>query len=130
MDSTFKLNRSMRESADRIEAFCQSTVTGNFFTIDRQAIRLWSSEKQIKAVHFTELEYSPEVLGLEHLPSVDSFAAQIQSGNASHRFFSALKVWSSNLTLLYQVLGQKMRRDWKEVDQMCDTSSISIRHYI
>ena len=103
MDSTFKINRSMRESADKIEAFCQSTITGNFCTIDRQAIRLWSSEKQIKAVHFTELEYSPEVIGLEHLLCIDGFTAHIQSGKASHRFFSALKVWSSTLILLYQV---------------------------
>ena len=103
MDSTFKLNRSMRESAEKIDAFCQSTVTGNFFSIDRQAIRLWSSDKQIKAVHFTEAEYNPEVIGLEHLQRIDGFAAYLQSGKSSHKFFSTFKVWSSSLQALYQV---------------------------
>ena len=103
MDSTFKLNRSMRESAEIIDAFCQSTVTGNFFTIDRQAIRLWSLEKQIKAAHFTELEYHPEVIGLEHIPHIDAFAAHLQSGKTNNKSFSAFKLWSSTLRLLYQV---------------------------
>ena len=93
----------MRESAEKIEAFCQSTVTGNFFAIDRQAIRLWSLDKQIKAIHFTELEYNPEVIGLEHLPRIDGFAAQLQSAKSSHKFFSNFKVWSSSLQVLYQV---------------------------
>ena len=103
MDSTIKMNRTMRESADRIHALCQSTISGNILTIDRQAIRLWTLEKQIKAVHFTEAEYHPEVLGLEHLHQIDGYAAYLQSRKSGLNFYSHFKVWSSSLLVLFQV---------------------------
>jgi hypothetical protein len=103
MDSTIKINRTMRESADSIDALCQSSTTGNLITIDRQAIRLWTLDKQIKAVHFTEAEYHPDVLGLEHLHQIDGYAACLQSRKSSSNIFSHLKVWSSSLRILFQV---------------------------
>ena len=134
MDSTFKLNRSMRESAEKIDAFCQSTVTGNFFSIDRQAIRLWSSDKQIKAVHFTEAEYNPEVIGLEHLPRIDGFAAYLQSGKSSHKFFSTFKVWSSSLQALYQVSISSHNSSMQKYDRENDNVHVKTReeyvHYL
>ena len=103
-DSTFKLNRSVRESAEKIEALCQSTVTGNLLTIDRQAARLWNLDKLIKALHFTDSEYHPDVPGLVHLVEIDGYAAHLQSRKGNPNPFSVLKVWSSSLRVLYQVI--------------------------
>jgi hypothetical protein len=103
MDSTIKINRTMRESADIIDALCQSSATGNLVTIDRQAIRLWTLDKQIKAVHFTEEEYHPDVLGLEHLHQIDGYVSYLQSRQSSLNLYSLFKVWSSSLHVLFQV---------------------------
>ena len=103
MDSTIKINRTMRESANRIDALCQSSSSGNLFTIDRQAIRLWTLDKQIKAVHFTEAECHPDVLGLEHLHQIDGYAAYLQSRKSCSNVYSHFKVWSSSLHVLFQV---------------------------
>lgn len=103
MDSTLTFDHAMRGSADLIDAFCQSTKSGNFFTIDSLTIRLWSLTKQIKAVHFVESECNPEVVGLEYVPLVDGFVALLQSIKSTKRAFSFVKVWDANLTQIYQV---------------------------
>jgi hypothetical protein len=103
MDSTLTLDHAMRGSADLIDAFCQSTKSGNFFTIDSLTIRLWSLTKQIKAVHFVESECNPEVVGLEYVSLIDGFVALLQSIKSTKRAFSILKVWDANLTQIYQV---------------------------
>jgi hypothetical protein len=45
------LHQSLRESPAQIEALALSSTTGNFLTVDSLAIRVWSSERQLKAYH-------------------------------------------------------------------------------
>jgi hypothetical protein len=117
MDSTLTLNHAMRGSADTIDAFCQSTKSGNFFTIDSLTIRLWSLTKQIRAVHFVESECHPEVVGLEYVSLIDSFVAFLQSIKSSKRVFSIIKVWDANLNQIYQV------QDFINSDVFSDSTS-------
>ena len=78
-DTAFKLNRSVCESAEKMEALCQSRFTVNLLTIDRQAASLQNLVKLIKALHFTDSEYHPDVPGLVHLIMIDGDASHLQS---------------------------------------------------
>ena len=45
------LKHQMRESGKHIEILARDSSSGNIFTIDAAAIRLWGPNKQLKAHH-------------------------------------------------------------------------------
>jgi hypothetical protein len=73
--------------------------------IDDTTVSLWNLEKLTKAVHFVDLEFETEVVGLEILLHIDGYAAHLQSTDSSvhDRSYSFFRVWSSTLALLHEV---------------------------
>lgn len=106
-DSTFRLSTtSVRESAESILAVTRSVVSGNVFTIDRLAVRLWSTNKQIKALHFTETDIQIDVIGLEYISKIDGFAGLLQIvkiNDENPPLYTVCRVWSSTLNVLCQI---------------------------
>jgi hypothetical protein len=106
-DSTLRLSgTSVRESAEKILAISRSVVSGNVFTIDRLAVRLWSANKQIKALHFTETDIQVDVIGLEYISRIDGVAGLLQIvkiNDDNPTLSSVFRVWSSTLNVLCQI---------------------------
>ena len=105
MDSTYRLKHSMRVSAGTVKAVCKSQRSENILVIDNTTVSLWNLERLTKAVHFVDLEFETEVVGLESLLHIDGYAAHLQSSDLSvyDRSYSFFRVWSSTLALLYEV---------------------------
>ena len=51
LDRTLVLKHQMRESGKHIEVLARDSTSGNLFTIDAAAIRLWGPKKQLKSHH-------------------------------------------------------------------------------
>jgi hypothetical protein len=105
MDSTYRLKHSASVSAGTVKAICQSQRSENILIIDNNTVSLWNLERLKKAVHFVDLEFETEVVGLESLLHVDGYAAHLQSIESSvhDNSYSFFRVWSSELALLYEV---------------------------
>ena len=106
-DSTLRLTASsLRESAEKILAVARSVLTGNVFTVDRLAVRSWSSSKQIKALHFTEVDVRIDVVGFEYISRIDGVAGLLQIvkiNDDNPMPYSVFRVWSSTLNVLCQI---------------------------
>lgn len=100
MDSTYRLKHSVSVSARTLKAICQFQRSENILIIDNTTVSLWNLERLTKAVHFVDLEFETEVVGLESLLHIDGYAAHLQEHDRSYSFF---RVWSSELELLSEV---------------------------
>jgi hypothetical protein len=70
------LLRTLRESAEPIQGLCQLQNSGELVSYDKSALRLWSTHKQLRAVHW--ISGSPEAA--QSLKLVDMFPFDQVSG--------------------------------------------------
>ena len=52
LHSSLYLQNTLRESSEPLQSICYIPCTGYFITVDAQAIRLWSTQRQQKSVHW------------------------------------------------------------------------------
>ena len=72
MESSFKLDYSLRASPDPIHSIIRSSNQEIFWTLDKSAIRIWSVRKQLKAKHFSkEFIENRKIIFAEHVPKID-----------------------------------------------------------
>lgn len=73
--------------------------------IDNTTVSIWNLERLTKAVHYVDLEFETEVVGVESLLHTDGYATHLQFTDISvhDRSYSFFRVWSSTLGLLYEV---------------------------
>jgi RPA family protein len=83
MDSTYRLKHSVSVSAGTVKATCLSLRSENILIIDNTTVSLWNLERLTNAVHFVDLEFETEVVGLESLLHIDGYAAHLQSTDSS-----------------------------------------------
>lgn len=74
-NNQLELVRTMRGSSAVLDVMCISTFSGNLFTVDRMAIRLWSSERQLKTHHFLPESKASQLRAVHalHLKHIDAF---------------------------------------------------------
>jgi hypothetical protein len=88
-----------------MQAICRSSVSGNFVTIDRAAVRLWVETKQVKAYHFQESCNRVDVSGLEYVADFDGYASVIRLTRQGDTFKqeTVLFVWTAALEVMVRV---------------------------
>lgn len=108
LNNSMSIHHSLRESPAQIEVIAWSTRTGLFMTVDNQAIRMWSSDKQVKAYHRVTTDENAHTLKLKAFAafaletSDDAFGILFASKRRSVRAGN-LQIWNASLTLLHEV---------------------------
>ena len=77
--------------------------TGNLVSFDRKAVRLWSSKKQIKAIHW--LESTRRFIGSKWLSNINAIVTVFNSThNDGESPQTILQLWSPKLILAQEVI--------------------------
>ena len=98
-------HRSLREAQAPIDAVAWSRVSGNFLTVDSLALRLWSTERQLKSLHRSagsDDTLAFRTFGAFALETADDAFAIVYSAKRKGQVTS-VQVWSSSLVLMHDV---------------------------
>ena len=105
--SVLVLERTLRESPAPLEALAWSRRSGLFLSVDGLALRLWTTERQVKACHRAAGDDNAHTLGMRVFSAFaletadDAFA--VVFGARKKGLTSCVQVWSGSLTLLHEV---------------------------
>jgi selenocysteine lyase/cysteine desulfurase len=97
--------RSLREAPAAIDAIAWSRVSGNFLTVDSLALRVWSTERQLKSLHRSagsDDTLAFRTFGAFALETADDAFAIVYSAKRKGQVTS-VQVWSSSLVLMHDV---------------------------
>ena len=113
-DTTLWLTSSgVRESKEKVLGIVRSSLTGLLYTVDRLAVRVWRENKQVKALHFTELGTTNlEVIGWECMLGADGVVGLLQmvKPNGGNPLVASIcRIWGPTLQVLCNVDFQDMK---------------------
>ena len=103
MDSSFKLDYSLRASPDPIHSIIRSSNQEIFWTLDKHCIRIWSVRKQLKSKHFSkELVENRKIVFVEHVPHIDCCMVVFTSKSSIDPVSTIIQLWSITLKVIQQ----------------------------
>jgi len=103
MDSSFKLDYSLRASPDPIHSIIRSSNQEIFWTLDKHCIRIWSVRKQLKSKHFLkELIENRKIIFVEHVPHIDCCMVVFTSKSSIDPVSTIIQLWSISLKVVQQ----------------------------
>ena len=103
LHSSVYLQSTLRESSEPLQSICYVPSSGCFITVDAQAIRLWSTKRQLRSIHWTNQER--KCISANWVDALRACIILFEYSEPDTRQKRAqFEVWDINLNVLQEVV--------------------------